>query len=323
MKINSLSKIVLASSLMLVACGESENRSTKETDQPTKVDRKVADTVKSAPTLAEIAASTPDLSILASLVGLCELGGALSDTSASLTVFAPTNAAFAKLLAGAPAPTTCDTNLKNTLLYHVLGQKVVAGDLAAQQAVPSLLDAKDELFVTKGEGVKVNGSSAVVAADVMASNGVAHVVDTVLIPDAQGTVVDAAAKRFDFSNLVGAVVAAGLAETLASANGITVFAPNNAAFEKLSAVPSGEALVKVLTHHVVPAAVMAKDLQFGFQSVSTLNGTSISINLSNSGAFIWGSGQTEAQAGKIIATDIVTKNGIIHAVSDVLIPSNL
>ena len=276
------------------------------------------------PNLAELAASVPQLSTLLSLVQLCDLGGALVDPAASLTVFAPTNDAFTKFLNGAPFPAECSAEIKATLVYHIIPAKVLSTDLGEKQAAPTLLGGNNEVFVTKSEGkVTVNGGSTVTLADALASNGVAHLVDTVLVPDALGTVVDAAVKRYELTSLVGAVAAAGLVETLATAQNITVFAPLNSAFAELSAVPSGEALTKVLTHHVLGSKVLAANLALGLQTVPTLNTDSLSIFVDESGAKIWGSAQTEATGGKILQTDIITKNGVIHAISKVLIPNNL
>jgi transforming growth factor-beta-induced protein len=277
------------------------------------------------PGLGTLAATTPGLGTLAQLATLCGLVPALNDASASLTVFAPTDAAFAAFLGDAPVPQTCTDEVKTILSYHVLPARVLSSDLKEKQAVPTLAGSANKVFVTSGvEGVVVNGGSKVVQADVLASNGVAHVVDRVLVPDALGTVVDAAAKRYDFTSLVGAVAAAGLVEALSTAESVTVFAPTNGAFAKLAVVPNGSGLVKVLTHHVAPTAILARQLVRGTQKVDTLEGSQLTIKVDAHGrGFIFGSGETAQYAGRIVATDIVTSNGVIHAIDEVLIPAGL
>ena len=327
-KTNSLLAVVtlgLAGSLVACSSDDSEsakadkNLSQKQVQEVVKKPQGKKSKDQTAPNLFELAAGNKDLSTLAALVKLCNLDSVLSDPAANFTVFAPTNAAFEGFLNGAPAPVACTDSVKNILLYHVVPAKVLSTDLGAQQAAPTALGAKHEVFVTKSaEGVRVNGSSKVILADALASNGVAHVVDTVLLPDAEGTVVDAALKRYDFSTLVSALVSANLVGTLSAANGITVFAPTNAAFGKLSAIPEGDALTSVLTSHVAPALIFASDIVPGLQAVNMLSGKSIEINASEGGVSIRGKGQVEL--GNIIAVDIATKNGVIHAIDTVLLP---
>jgi transforming growth factor-beta-induced protein len=320
----SLVSALLASAMIVsVGCGNQNNGSDKITanspsDKSSELNGKKRTTEKN---LAELAASVPELSSLLKLVTLCELGSALTDPAAKLTVFAPTNKAFEKYLKGASLPETCSADLKSTLVYHIIPSIVLSKDLSEQQAVSSLLGTKEELFVTKKDNmVRVNGISEVVLADAEATNGVAHLVDTVLMPDMQGTVVDAAIKRYSLTSLVSAVVATNLADTLATTQDITVFAPVNEAFAELTAVPTGDALVQVLLNHVLGSRVLASQLKLGFQAVPALSKQEVSISLSESGAKIWGAGQTEETAGKIIQTDINTKNGVIHAISKVLLP---
>lgn len=279
-------------------------------------------------TIADVAVATPELSTLVSLLKLCDLVEFVGKNDASLTVFAPSNAAFAKFLKGQPAPTKCDDSVKKILVYHVVGARVVAGDLKAQQAFPTFLGPSlgtgdtgpNEVFVTKSNsGVTINGGSKVVLADVAASNGVVHVVDTVLIPDSFGTVVDAAVKRYNLTTLVSAVVGANLADALSNTKNITVFAPVNAAFGKLAALPAGDSLVRVLKEHVVGSFILAKDLNKGNNFATSLNGNQISINIA-AGATIRGSGDAHAQPANIIETDIVANNGVIHLIDSVLTP---
>ena len=138
-------------------------------------------------TIVQVAASDPQFSTLVSLVKKAGLAGALS--KGNLTVFAPTNDAFAYLKAHSPATykaaTTNTAVLKKVLTYHVLGKKVLAPTaLAAAKAgarVATLEGEKISLSLVGGT-ITLNGSAAVVKANVLASNGVIHVVNRVLVP---------------------------------------------------------------------------------------------------------------------------------------------
>jgi transforming growth factor-beta-induced protein len=109
------------------------------------------------------------------------------------------------------------------------------GDLAPQQAVETL--SGEEVFITTtGTGVQINGSSDVFQANVIATNGVLHAVDGVLLPDAYNDVAGIAVKRYFLSTLVGAVVSTELLEALQNPEAnYTVFAPTDEAFGNLPA----------------------------------------------------------------------------------------
>ena len=135
-----------------------------------------------SPTIATLAGKTPQLSTLLSLVKKAGLADELSAPGA-LTVFAPTNAAFAKVpkatlntLAKNPA------QLKRVLLYHVVSGKVAAAKVVKLKSAKTLAGPSVRIRVT-GKTVRVN-NARVTAADVKASNGIVHVIDRVLIPPA-------------------------------------------------------------------------------------------------------------------------------------------
>ena len=137
---------------------------------------------EAAPSIAGIAASSPQFSTLLSLVKKAGLAGTLSQPG-SYTVFAPTNAAFAKVpkatlnaLAKNPA------QLKRVLLYHVVAGKVTAAQVVKLRSAKTLAGPTVTIRVT-GKTVRIN-SSKVTKADVKASNGIVHVIDRVLLPPA-------------------------------------------------------------------------------------------------------------------------------------------
>ena len=132
-------------------------------------------------------------------------------------------------------------------------------------------------------------------------------------------IVETAAGNEDFSTLVAAVKAAGLAETLSGDGPFTVFAPTNAAFEKL---PSGtvetllkpaneQKLASILAYHVVPAKVMASGVKDGMNA-PTVNGQPIPVSVK--------SGKVMVGEATVVKTDIVCDNGVIHVIDAVLMP---
>ena len=134
------------------------------------------------PSIAAVATKTPQLSTLLTLVKKAGLAGTLSKPGA-YTVFAPTNAAFAKVpkatlnsLAKNPAA------LKRVLLYHVVAGKVPAAKVVTLRSAKTLAGPTVKIRVD-GKTVRIN-SATVAKADVMASNGIVHVIDRVLIPPA-------------------------------------------------------------------------------------------------------------------------------------------
>jgi len=138
----------------------------------------VIDTVILPPNLVDAAKLAGGFSTLISAVGTAELGEALSDPEATLTVFAPTDDAFAKLPDGTVAGLTKD-QLANILKYHVVAAQVLSTELTAGE-VTMLNGGKVTVDLT--DGVKIN-ESKVVLADVVTTNGVIHVIDTVLLPE--------------------------------------------------------------------------------------------------------------------------------------------
>jgi uncharacterized surface protein with fasciclin (FAS1) repeats len=144
---------------------------------------------KAQANIVQVAVSSPQLTTLVSLVKQAGLVSALSNPKAHLTVFAPTNAAFAKLKKAAPktfnAVATTPALLKKILTYHVLATKVdaMAATAAAQKgaSVKTLEGEKIKLSIVGGK-LTLNGSSTVIKADIAASNGVVHLINTVLVP---------------------------------------------------------------------------------------------------------------------------------------------
>jgi uncharacterized surface protein with fasciclin (FAS1) repeats len=144
-------------------------------------------------------------------------------------------------------------------------------------------------------------------------------VPTVTDPAMPATVVDIAAGSADHTTLVAAVKAAGLVETLSGAGPFTVFAPTNAAFEKLPKgtvesllTPEKKAdLTGILTYHVVPGSVKAADLKDG-QMVKTVNGKELKVTIKD--------GKVMIDGAVVTAADLVAGNGVVHVIDAVVLP---
>ncbi|MGB0916841.1 MAG: fasciclin domain-containing protein [Flavobacteriales bacterium] len=282
--------------------------------------------------IVELAVATDDLSSLVAAVQRAGLVDALSDESSNLTVFAPTNAAFAAFLNDNGFNSVDDIPvdvLQQVLLNHVIGTEVKAADvttgyvntLATYNGTSSNID----MFINT-DGLIINGYSNIGATDIDASNGVVHLVNAVIgVPK----IPTFAVANPDFSILVQALTRSDLSTNYATfleGDGpFTVFAPTNAAFAALLAELNATqlsdidaaTLEAVLTYHVVANAnVLAGDLTEG-QVVTTAQGGSFTVNLSG-GAKITDGASRETN---IIATDIQGSNGVVHAIDRVLLPS--
>ena len=176
------------------------------------------------------------------------------------------------------------------------------------------------LLITHPADMRCHVAVEVITTDIKASNGVIHVIDTVLLPPEPVTIVDAAIADGRFTTLVAAVKAAGLVDALSGEDMLTVFAPTDDAFaalpegtiDALLAEPEGQ-LTDILLYHVVDGAVPAADV-VTLESFSTLLGQDVTVTLDDSGNVFL---NDEVQ---IIITDIETDNGIIHVIDTVLLP---
>ncbi len=279
------------------------------------------------PDIVQIAQSNPELSILVEAVSAAGLVDTLK-AKGPYTVFAPTNAAFASLLSElgvTKAQLLADKELLTTVLtYHVLAGRVAKAEVPLGKAITTVqggifkIDAMGAaLKITDGR----NRVSTITATDINAYNGVIHTIDKVILP-ANKNIVQTAQSLPDFSILVDAVVAADLQGTLSGAGPFTVFAPTNAAFaaaltelgiSKDALFANKALLTKILTYHVVPGRVLKADVPVG-PNITTVEGETFTVNAS-----LKITDQAGRQAG-IIATDVLTSNGVIHAIDKVILP---
>ncbi len=257
-----------------------------------------------------------------------DLAAALSDDDAGpFTVFAPTDDAFDAI--AAVLPTLSEEDVREILELHVVDGAVSSTDAIAAVSARSL-GSELLYFIVDGDDLRVDGVALVVDADIEASNGVIHVIDTVLLP--KGTIVDVAvaaatSEDAEFTVLVDAVLEADTAvfDTLADveAGPFTVFAPTDAAF---AALPDGAlqallddqaALTNVLLYHVTDAgALLASQVialvADGPIEVEMLNADDVTVTLDGASVTV--------NDATVVVTDILTANGVIHVIDAVLLP---
>lgn len=237
------------------------------------------------------------------------------------TVFAPTDTAFAKLGKDTIADLLKPENkqkLIGILTYHVVAGTLPAGKVVASKQLTTLQGA--DLAVQVNDAGVMVGSAKVVKTDIMGSNGVIHVIDSVLLPpDGPGNIVAVAAKAGSFKTLLKAATAAGLADTLANGGPFTVFAPTDAAFAALGDATiadllkpeNKQKLASILQLHVVSGKVMAADV-VKLKSAKTIGGTELPIVVTD--------GKVSVGGVNVTATDVAAKNGVIHVIDAVILP---
>ncbi len=186
MKLRAFTIAAVAASLVLAACGEDDNSAVETTVAAAETTAAASETTagmtEEPGTIVDVASGNPDFSTLVAAVGAAGLVETLQGPG-PFTVFAPTNDAFAALPAGLVDKLLLPENkdvLVQILTYHVVSGAVMAADVAAGD-VPSVEGSPITVTVDGGT-VKLNDSATVIATDVMASNGVIHVIDAVILP---------------------------------------------------------------------------------------------------------------------------------------------
>ncbi len=259
----------------------------------------------------------PDIPTAAGYAGLDQLVGAVTAADPSVlatltgegpfTVFAPTNEAFDAIT----APTD-PVELADILFYHALTSEVDSA------SIPARADSANNLtmFFDTSNGVAVNGANVVIA-DVQTTNGIVHVIDSVLLPP---NIVDAAglAGLTELGAAVGAADASVLS-ALTSPGPFTVFAPNDAAFQAIQAPTDPAELADILFYHAYPGSFDSANLPAKADSAlatSFPNPTNVSALISTDGG-------ANINGVSIVATDVRTTNGIVHVIDQVLLPPSI
>lgn len=288
-------------------------------------------------TIVDIAGADDNLSKLVELLGSAGLVDALKGNG-PLTVFAPTNKAFAEI--SSVLDTLTPDEVKNVLLYHVVNAQAFAKDLSDGQNLETL-SATNSVSVSISQckwwdwscssSVKINDSNVIVT-DIKASNGVIHLIDKVLLPPSlqpPNTIVDIAVADPQFSKLVELLGSAGLVDALKQPGPLTVFAPINKAFEDISKTLEGltpEQVKEVLLYHVVNAKAFSKDLSDGQPLNTLLPDKTVVVNFEETGGWLceWFNFGCKTSVlinnSEVIKADVEASNGVIHVIDKVLIP---
>ncbi|MEM1186977.1 MAG: fasciclin domain-containing protein [Pseudomonadota bacterium] len=278
-------------------------------------------------TIIEVAEAAGDFGTLLAALDATDLDDVLDDDTATFTVFAPTDDAFAALGQDTIDALLADPEtLSDILLYHVISDQAVDAETALSLAGNTVEMANGDIVaLTIRDGDLFINGSQVVATDVEASNGIIHVIDAVLMPPsdaaATGNIIEVAVANGSFTTLVAAVEAAGLVETLADPEGtFTVFAPTDEAFaavgdETINALLADiDALADVLLYHVISGAAVDSITATSLlgEMVEMANGDSVTVDIRDGALFI--------NDSQVVIADVPATNGVIHVIDAVLLP---
>lgn len=297
--------LLLISTIALVACSDDDDN-----NQPINS------------TIVDVAKSNPNFSSLVKALSITGLDKALENKTASFTVFAPTNQAFADLLTELKLSSLNDVpkeTLSGILLYHVLGESKMAGSITTGYFKTLSAGPMDKttlsLYIDMGTTM-INKRAKIADTDLKAANGVVHVINKVLLPQ---KIVDIAVTNPTFSILVAALTKADLVTTLNGKGPFTVFAPTDDAFKalfktlKVSGIAdlSKDALTPILLAHVVSGNVTSGQLTNG--DVQTLNSAK-KVKINTTG------GVTIDGNIKVVLANVQGSNGVVHVIDKVIVP---
>ncbi|MFO0738110.1 MAG: fasciclin domain-containing protein [Labilithrix sp.] len=321
------------------ASNDSDSKDAKGSKGSTDSDSKPSDSTNNSPStdgkpaatgkdIVDTAVTAGNFKTLVAAVQKAELEQTLRGTG-PFTVFAPTDAAFGKLPAFIVPKLTSDpykTELGLILKYHVVSGRIPASAILgkAAQKIPSAAGGDLEVDGANSK-VTINASTEVTQADVDASNGVIHAVDSVLLPSIFNTANDYDDGTTSFKTLATAIKAADLQTTLHGPGTFTVFAPTDKAFQDLedeigakafNAILADKAkLAKILTYHVLGATAFQNQVKSG--NVATVQGQHLKLIVDGDNLKVGDSTGTNAN---VILTDLPNRNGVIHVVDKVLLP---
>ncbi|KAK7512489.1 FAS1 domain-containing protein [Phyllosticta citriasiana] len=281
-----------------------------------------------AQTIIDILNTTPELSTLKSLITKYQDLVELLSQAHDITVVAPTNDAFNKFLSENPGADKNRDLVENLITYHVI---TGIYDSAAITGSPgpvfpaTLLSNPEYSLVTGGQRVKVaaEGSSVVFTsgllkkstvtkADVRFTGGVAHLVDGVL---AFPATTSETALVAGLNKLVEVLDATELDGFVDSSFDITVFAPNNEAFNAIASTVHGISLPdlrNILAYHIVSRTIGYSQTLSDGLTLSTVNGDAVTVKISGSTITI--------NDAKVVTADVLLKNGVAHVIEKVLLP---
>ena len=316
--------IAAVSMFLLQACGSSNNNS-HAIDPVDPIDTTPEPTAET--TIVDVAVADGNFTTLVAALQATGLDATLADTSASFTVFAPTDEAFALLGQEAIDALLNDIDaLSDILMYHVISGEVdAAAAIASAGTLVEMVNGDQIGLSLDGENLLVNVAT-VTLTDIQADNGIIHVIDAVLMPPADRVeptmnIVDTAIAAGTFDTLVSALQTAGLDGALADeSRSFTVFAPTDEAFAMIGAetiaalLANPDVLANILLQHVVEAEVSSTSaFALNGQSASTLAEAAIPVSINSAINSLLFGGAT------VTVKDIYATNGVIHVIDMVII----
>jgi len=273
--------------------------------------------------LLDLVKSRQDLSMLKTVLAAAEYVSTMNDEG-SVTLLAPTNSAFEKmnprlrerLLRGDQA--CVQKVLQNHLLKHV----ICSGALTGQHRSPNLLQKMVNLTVSEDGKVFADGAQ-LVQTDVMATNGVMHVVDQVLVPEEALDFLDVLENN-GFTEFLALVDKAGLTKTFENTDNVTIFAPTNEAIQGLPETVKAEladkdVLAEVLSYHVTPGLVNSHRFHDNLR-LTTLASNYVRINTYQVSPFSSPSHSKTAQCAPIRPSHLQACNARINVIGKVMLP---
>ena len=266
-------------------------------------------------TILDIIARSPDHHILFATIALNELDADLR-SEGPITVFAPTDAAFEALPPGFIQDVLLEGTSSEILLSHVLGGSVTSS-LFVDDATFTTINGTPLNIRIEGEDIYINNAKIIVK-DIVADNGIVHVIDAVLIPEIENTIYDVILKSPDHRILQGLINLLGGKEDLSTPGiGLTLFAPTDEAFTKLPQEiidtilnSELEELATIIGYHVAPELLPSSALTDGLGFFSI---TDAALRVYKIGD------DTYINNARIIQTDIIASNGIVHVLDDVIL----
>ncbi|KAF2852983.1 Fasciclin-domain-containing protein [Plenodomus tracheiphilus IPT5] len=287
-----------------------------------------AQTNETAPDLAQALNSSSELSILNGvLAGSPELLGQLGGLT-NITLLAPSDAAFAEVDNATLSGLTGNAGLLTALLqYHVLNGTYLASAITNSSVfVPTSLTNPLFTNVTGGQRVEaINrdgnvtfysgllSNSSVTTANVNFTGGVIHIIDRLLVlPETATDTLSAA----NLTSLRGALNATDLVETVNTTPNLTIFAPTNEAIQNIGSALANlttEQITDVLTYHVVSGLGYSSGLENGTE-LTTVNGESLTVTIGEGGIFV--------NNARVVVSDVLIANGVVHVIDEVLNPTN-
>jgi len=316
---NSIKLVLMVTfmALALVACGSDDDDDKADNGDPTM-------------NIVETAVADGRFTTLVAALEAAELDDDLAGDG-PFTVFAPTDDAFALL--GDTVDELLQPENKDTLIdiltFHVYSGDVRAADVAALSGTAATMlnnkdlriDVIDSSVILSFDGDR---EAMVIITDILATNGVIHVIDVVLNPaDATQDIVDTAVANGNFTTLVQAVTAAELVDALKGEGPLTVFAPTDDAFALLGDAvaellkPENKTdLIDLLLYHVYEGSVLAADaIALDGMTVDMFNGAGMSIDV-DGGKVVLNLAGTRPATVEI--TNVLCSNGTIHVIDAVL-----